>query len=122
MAMITINGVQITPEPSKLDPETADLQQNATRAASGTMVFDLIRSNLRSFNIEWAHMTPVQLKALYEAWGERAYNPVTLFDSVTGEMSTRTYYRGNISAVAMRADDTGKITDYINVKMKLVEV
>lgn len=122
MAILKINGVAVTPAPRSVTAKTADLHQNATRAGSGVMVVDLIRSNLRSFSCEWSVMTPAQLKAFYDLWGERMFNQMTFPDPVTGAPFTGTFYRGDVTCGSMiRCGVNGMPRYYKDVKIDFIQ-
>lgn len=116
-----INGEDVEPAPSEVTPKTADLHQNATRAGSGVMVIDLIRSNLRSYQCRWDVMTVGQLVRFYEMWGERMFNELTCVDPVTGELRTGTYYRGDVTCKMMQTDSDGMPSRYKDVQINFIE-
>lgn len=122
MAIIYLNGRALSPSPRSVTPKTADLHQNATRAGSGVMVVDLIRSNLRSFSCEWSVMMPAQLKAFYDQWGANMFNQMTFPDPVTGARYTGTFYRSDVSCGGMvRCGANGMPRYYRDVKIEFIE-
>ena len=119
MTPIRISGVTI-PCPSDWPISYSDLHKNSERNASGYLVADRVRTNVRKFDLKWNYMLPADFAAFKTLISASMFFQVEYIDE-TGGISTATMYKGDISKTVHRILATGEIQGYIKVGVPLIE-
>lgn len=99
MAMISVNGTALTPDPSAFEWGLNDVSGDdagRTRDANATMYKELITSK-RKLKLTWKGVTLAEASAILRAINHE-YFDVTYPDVLDGGVSTRNFYHGDLSA------------------------
>lgn len=99
MAMISVNGTALTPDPSAFEWGLNDVSgedAGRVRDEDATMYKELITSK-RKLKLTWKGITLAEASAILGAI-HHEYVQVTYPDVLAGGLVTRTFYHGDLSA------------------------
>lgn len=99
MAMVSINGTAISPDPSTFEWGLNDISgedAGRVRDGSATMYKELIASK-RKLKLVWKGITLAQASTILRLVNQE-YVSVTYPDVLDGGTTTRTFYHGDLSA------------------------
>jgi hypothetical protein len=95
MAVLLINGVTISPDPSEFTWTLSDLSSdNSGRSASGTMMKDRIAQKVK-LACKWPFLSQSQASSLLQAVNASIFFSVTYPDPMQGATVTGTFYVGD---------------------------
>lgn len=93
--MLSIKGVQVNPQPSKMTVQILDIS-NAERNAQGDMLIDRIATK-RKIELEWKQLTNSQMATISQLVQDTTFS-VSYPDPLTGTIRTSTFYAGDRTA------------------------
>lgn len=116
MALLKINGVDVSPTPTTYDISILDITK-AERNANGQMIIERIAQK-RKIAISYAFLTAAQLSTLLNQTSAIYYD-VTYLDPVSNSYLTSSFYNGdkNIGMV----DFLNGVPRYKDFKLDLIE-
>jgi hypothetical protein len=119
MALLTINGNTVSPEPSVYDIQVADITE-ASRNASGELIAELIATK-RRLDLSWRYLTKAQYTAIL-GYFTSFFNTIVYHDPVTGATRSATMYVGDRRSGTFEYDSgANEIVGWKDVKFSLIE-
>jgi hypothetical protein len=64
---------------------------------TGIMIMDLIRKNVREFNLEWQFLTSSEISQIVNLIQKNKFFDITIHDVITNTDATNTYYMGALN-------------------------
>jgi hypothetical protein len=116
LALISINGVDLLPDPSVYDPGIQDLSK-AERNARGTMIIERIATK-RKIELGWAHLTGAEYSKILKLVKPTFFN-VRYFDAEENGFKTGTFYAGDRPSPMFRFQNG--VASYTDIKFNIIE-
>lgn len=119
MALITINGNAISPEPTTYEAEIYDITESS-RNANGNLIAELVATKMR-INLSFAYLTKAQYTTILGYFSSFFFT-VVYHDPRTGSTTSTTMYVGNRTTGAFKYDSgLNEIVGWKDVKFALIE-
>ena len=118
---IMINGKPF-PTPKRYPNMVVTTAVNAARNANNKVVGQKIgRDNYKIDNLEWAHLKAETWSEMLQEFNRNYFSQVRFWDMVNNCWRTLTMYPGDRTADPFKIDSTGRVTEYINCKVNIID-
>ena len=117
---ISVNGYPL-PTPTEMNYTREDLHANSERTASGILVADMIRANVLHISLQWSYLPNVDMTRFLQYIGTNMFKPVQYQNEQSGQLSTATMYKSNMSYIPNRVMETGAIDGWHSITLNLIE-
>ncbi len=117
---IQVNGKDF-PAPKRYPNFIVTTAVNGARNTSNKFVGQRIgRDNRKIDSLEWPHLDAATWSSMLQEF-EKFLVTVRFWDMVTNNWITLTMYPGDRSADAFKYDEEGRVTEYLNCKVNIID-
>lgn len=122
MAMLTVNGTAIVPDPSAMTWGLQDISsEDAGRVHdAGNTMYKMRTSQKRKLQLTWTLLTAAQVSGILRAFNAE-YFEVRYWDAMDNGWSTRTFYAGDRTAPVKWFGLSRKGTRYATLSFDIIE-
>lgn len=122
MAMLRVNGVDISPDPSSMTWGLQDISAaDAGRVHdAGNTMYKMRTSQKRKIQLTWTLLTAAQVAAILSAFNDE-YFDVRYWDAMGNGWQTRTFYAGDRTAPVKWFGLSRKGTRYATLSFDIIE-